>query len=161
MAVGKVALCSAGMLLLALSGSSQEVSRADSLRVLRAVDQLFAVFMQPNLHRFQQLAAEKISCYPCAELDERAHKAAATSYLISRQRFFQTYLPVLRHYDYLRRAYRKRGVVVMRQPPDGLLVLLLTWKPGEYAPGHEGAQLELQFVKKENKLLFSSIGTVP
>lgn len=147
--------------LFALPGYGQAVSKADSVAVLHALDKLFATFKQSSQAQFESLAAQSISCILCAEEAARNGREIQSPYLVGRQVFFQQYLPALKKTGVLQRAYQKRNIRLVRDAPALLTVLIVTWMPGEYASGHEGAQLEVSFTKQNRAFQFSGLSTIP
>lgn len=144
-----------------LPGYGQAVSKTDSIAVLRAVTKLFTAFKQANQQQFDEVATNKIDCILCAEQAEKAGEKIELPYLVSRSRFFREYLAVLKKNAHVQRAYALREVKLFYQSPKLIAVLITTWMPNEYASGHEGAQLELDFTKQNHTFLFSGISTVP
>ncbi len=148
------------LLLRVLASRGQVVSNADSTAVLQTTNKLFAVFKQPTQQQFDALAADRINCSLCADQDAQAGSRIELPYMVSRVRFFREYLQRLRGNTHVKRAYLMREVRMFHQNPETLVVLVATWLPGEYQ-GSEGAQLELDFTKKDHKYLFSGISTIP
>ena len=38
--------------------------------------------------------------------------------------------------------------LIVKKPDCGIMMLVTIWEPNEYANGHEGAQIELHFIKR-------------
>ena len=84
-------------------------------------------------------------------------------YSIKRKSFFDNNLRIIKNSDSWKRALKSNEIMLHMQKADGvnIVAFLTIWKKDEYAPGHEGAQLGIHFLKVNGKYKFTGIETVP
>ena len=76
--------------------------------------------------------------------------------------FFYRYLPAFRSNENIKRASLKKGMkLIVKKPDCGIMMLATIWEPHEYANGHEGAQIELHFIKRGDLFYFTGIVSIP
>lgn len=138
-----------------ITAAAQQLSRQDSLKVLRAVDALFQAIEKSDRAAFGRIAADSIRCAVC-ELPEQ-HQA------LCKEQFFNQQLKIIRAQTAWKRATKrnKQLMVVENQPYSDVSVFFQIYAPGEIAAGHEGAQLGLWFKKQKQDYQFTGIETIP
>ncbi len=91
------------------------------------------------------------------------HAVDLSSYFKQRKVFFDDHLESTKNSDSWERASRSNEIMLHRQRGDGvnIIAFLTIWEKDEYAPGHEGAQLGIHFLKVDGVYKFAGIETVP
>jgi hypothetical protein len=137
----------------------QSVSKTDSLKVMAAVNKVFLSVENTDFSQFKKIATTKLYCYTC----EGAADSKLGPYVVSRNDFMKHYLPAIKSSEYWQRAKQSDEVVLVQENKSrsDITVFITTWKEGEYAIGHEGAQLGLYFKKVNGKFRFSGMETIP
>lgn len=137
---------------------AQIVSKADSIEILKTADKFFELVQNPNDKEFEKIAAHEIYCLICEGVPTTGRKPN----IVSRKVFFDKYLRAFRSYENIKRASLKKGMkLIVEKPDSSIMMLVTTWEPNEYANGHEGAQIELHFIKRGDLFYFTGIASIP
>lgn len=139
--------------------NGQVISKKDSLLVIRALDKVFKNFKKLNFVEFQKISTRVISCIIC----EDAKNSNLGIYDIKRKDFFDNHLKAIKNSESWERASKSKEIILHRQNSKrvDIIAFLTTWKPNEYALGHEGAQLGIYFLKVDEEFKFSGVETIP
>jgi len=139
--------------------NGQSFSQTDSLEIMEALDKVFKSFENPHFSEFRKISTEEIMCFIC----EDASGSERGSYTVERKSFFDKYLMKIKGYDSWKRASISKEFILHKPNSAGvdIIVFLRTWNKNEYAPGNEGAQLGIYFLKVKGVLKFSGMETIP
>jgi serine/threonine protein phosphatase PrpC len=150
------------ILVISILGSSaygQSISRADSLLLMEALENVFKSFESPDRAEFERISSDEIFCLVCDGLD-----LPVQSFSINRESFFDDHLRNISVSDVWKRASRSKEIMLHEQKVGTtsiMIVFLTSWKRDELAVGHEGAQLGIHFSKVDGEYKFAGIETVP
>jgi hypothetical protein len=137
----------------------QSISKTDSSKVMAAVERVFLSVESSDPSQFKKLATSKLYCYTCKGVAD----SKLGPYVVRRNDFIKHYLQMIKSSDYWQRAKQSDEIVLVQESKyrSDITVLITTWKEGEYATGHEGAQLGLYFKKVNGEFRFSGMDTIP
>ncbi|MFB9864364.1 hypothetical protein [Rufibacter immobilis] len=140
----------------------QSINVTDSLQIREALLQVFRNFEKPNYDDFSKISSEVIYCSIC---DSRKPKYSSK---MSRRKFYRKNLKEIAKYSIWDRASKSNGIILFKENVgrktnqlSDITAFITVLEPGEYAPGHEGGAIGIQFKKIDGEFKFSGIETVP
>ncbi|MET3125841.1 hypothetical protein ABID42_000943 [Arcicella rosea] len=137
----------------------QSISKNDSLLVMRSLNNVFKNFKNPDFVEFQKISTKVIYCIIC----EDSKNSKLGIYNLKRNDFFNKHLKAIKNSESWKRASKSKEIILYKQNSRraDVIAFLTTWKANEFAPGHEGAQLGIYFIKENGIFKFSGLETIP
>ncbi|MBB6002694.1 hypothetical protein [Arcicella rosea] len=139
--------------------NGQSISKKDSLLIMKALNNVFKNFKNPDFVEFQKISTKVIYCIIC----EDSKNSKLGIYDLKRNDFFNKHLKAIKNSESWKRASKSKEIILYKQNSRraDVIAFLTTWKANEYALGHEGAQLGIYFIKENGVFKFSGLETIP
>lgn len=137
----------------------QSVEKTDSLKIIKAIEKVFANFSNPDYQKFIEISTTEIYCIYCNE----KLNSDVEPYMVERKKFFDKYLQKISNSEIWIRIKKLDGLLLLKASNklSEITALITIWKENEIAKGHEGGQIGLYFKKIDDEFKFAGFETIP
>jgi len=143
----------------ATSSFGQNISSADSLKIVKASETLFAAIETNDKEILTNISTDKIYCIICSNSTDLSD----SPYMFDKKDFLENHLEKIKISESYQRAYKSDELILVKESGyrSDITAFWTIYQKDELAPGHEGGQFGVYFKKVNGEFKFAGMETIP
>ncbi len=137
----------------------QCISSADSLKVVKAFEILFAAIETDDMEALINISADSIYCISCSDSPDFSDAPC----MFDKKDFLENHLGSIRTIEAYQRATKSDELILVKENDHrtDITAFWIIYKQDELAPGHEGGQFGIYFKRVNGEFKFAGMETIP